>query len=135
MPQRFFGFKKEQDKTCAHQYMSAAWDNMNVKTFKGGVHPSEMKEMSLGHPVETYLPKGDLVFPVSQHIGKPAKPVVAKGDHVLAGQVIAEAGGDDPEIIYAEIDPEECAKARAQIGSLKNRRPDVYQLAGSVRKY
>lgn len=51
------------------------------------------------------------------------------------GQVIAEAGGDDPEIVYAEIDPEECAKARAQIGSLKNRRPDVYQLAGSVRKY
>ena len=72
---------------------SAAWDKMNVKTFKGGVHPSEMKEMSLGHPIETYLPKGDLIFPVSQHIGKPAKPVVAKGDQVLVGQVLAEADG------------------------------------------
>ena len=28
-------------------------------------------------------PKGDLVYPMSQHIGAPAVPIVAKGDHVL----------------------------------------------------
>ena len=66
---------------------------MSATTFKGGVHPAEYKELSLGSPVEAYLPKGDLVFPLNQHIGAPAKPVVAKGDHVLAGQLIAEAGG------------------------------------------
>ena len=43
--------------------------------------------------METYLPKGDLVFPINQHIGKPAKPIVSKGDTVLAGQIIAEADG------------------------------------------
>ena len=62
-------------------------------TFKGGVHPFEGKEMSKDCPVEKYLPKADLAYPLSQHIGAPAKPVVAKGDHVLAGQMIAEAGG------------------------------------------
>ncbi len=66
---------------------------MNIKTFKGGVHPEEYKDMSLGKPVERYLPKGDLVFPLNQHIGKPATPVVAVGDEVLAGQLIAEASG------------------------------------------
>ncbi|MDO4475628.1 MAG: electron transport complex subunit RsxC [Lachnospiraceae bacterium] len=66
---------------------------MNIKTFKGGIHPEECKEMSLGTPVERYLPQGDLIFPLNQHIGKPARPVVAVGDKVLAGQLIAEADG------------------------------------------
>jgi electron transport complex protein RnfC len=66
---------------------------MSLKTFRGGVHPDGHKEISKGHPVEPYLPKGDLVFPINQHIGKPAKPVVQKGDKVLAGQIIAEADG------------------------------------------
>jgi electron transport complex protein RnfC len=66
---------------------------MKLKTFRGGVHPGEHKEYSKDVPYEAYLPKGDLVFPVTQHIGKPAKPVVKKGDQVLAGQIIAEADG------------------------------------------
>ena len=60
------------------------------KTFKGGVHPDEGKEYAKDVPYQVYLPKGDLVFPLNQHIGKPAKPVVKKGDPVLAGQIIAE---------------------------------------------
>lgn len=66
---------------------------METKTFKGGIHPAGHKELSKGCPVERYLPKGDLVFPTNQHIGKPAKPIVQKGDKVLAGQIIAEADG------------------------------------------
>lgn len=66
---------------------------MSPKTFRGGVHPEGYKYLSKGTRVEAYLPKGDLVFPINQHIGKPAKPVVAKGDKVLAGQIIAEADG------------------------------------------
>ncbi len=64
-----------------------------LKTFRGGVHPEGHKELSKGQEVVPYLPKGDMVFPINQHIGKPAKPVVAKGDEVLAGQIIAEADG------------------------------------------
>ena len=72
-------------------------------TFKGGVHPFEGKEMSKDCPVEKYLPKADLAYPLSQHIGAPAKPVVAKGDHVLAGQMIAEAGGFVSSPIHASV--------------------------------
>jgi electron transport complex protein RnfC len=44
-------------------------------------------------PVKEYLPKGECVYPLSQHIGAPAVPIVKKGDRVLVGQKIAEAGG------------------------------------------
>ena len=66
---------------------------MGLATFRGGVHPYEGKELSENKPVQTLLPKGDLVYPMSQHIGAPAKPLVAVGDAVLAGQKIGEAGG------------------------------------------
>ena len=66
---------------------------MGDKTFRGGVHPEEMKELSCEKPLIPYTPVGDLVFLTSQHIGKPATPVVQKGDRVLAGQIIAEASG------------------------------------------
>lgn len=66
---------------------------MSGKTFRGGVHPAEKKELSQDKAFVPYLPIGDLVFPVSQHIGKPAIPVVAVGDRVLAGQLLAEHNG------------------------------------------
>ncbi len=66
---------------------------MGLATFKGGIHPYEGKELSENKPIRDLLPKGDLVFPMSQHIGAPAKPLVKKGDAVLVGQKIGEAGG------------------------------------------
>ena len=66
---------------------------MGLATFKGGVHPYEGKELSESKPIQVLMPKGELVFPLSQHIGAPANPLVKKGDQVLAGQIIAEAGG------------------------------------------
>ncbi|MBE5968327.1 MAG: electron transport complex subunit RsxC [Lachnospiraceae bacterium] len=66
---------------------------MGKSTFLGGIHPYEGKELTMDKPTTVLLPKGDLVFPMSQHIGAPAKPVVAVGDHVLVGQKIGEAGG------------------------------------------
>ena len=63
------------------------------KTFQGGVHPADGKEFARNIPYRVYLPKGDLVFPLNQHIGKPARPVVQKGDLVLTGQLLAEADG------------------------------------------
>lgn len=66
---------------------------MGLATFKGGVHPYDGKELSKDKPTTTLIPKGDLVYPMSQHIGAPAKPIVAVGDRVLVGQKIAEAGG------------------------------------------
>lgn len=76
---------------------------MSLLTFKGGIHPYEGKELTMDKPIETYLPKGELVYPLSQHIGAPAKPVVKKGDRVLVGQRIAEAGGFVSAHIHASV--------------------------------
>ena len=51
-------------------------------TYHGGIHPYEGKELSKDKPIREYLPKGDLVYPLSQHIGAPANPIVEKGDTV-----------------------------------------------------
>lgn len=66
---------------------------MKTRTFKGGVHPYDGKELSKEAPITRLSPKGELVYLMSQHIGAPAKPVVKAGDRVLLGQTIAEAGG------------------------------------------
>lgn len=62
-------------------------------TFVGGIHPFDGKSLTKKKRIKDILPTGDLVYPLSQHIGAPAKAVVKKGDHVLAGQVLAESGG------------------------------------------
>ncbi|MBQ7707327.1 MAG: electron transport complex subunit RsxC [Lachnospiraceae bacterium] len=72
-------------------------------TFKGGIHPYEGKELTMDKEVIEYLPKGDMVYPLSQHIGKPAKPVVKKGDEVKAGDLIAEADGFVSANIHASV--------------------------------
>ena len=66
---------------------------MNLHTFKiGGVHPAENK-IAAGKPIETLPLPTEVVLPVAQHIGAPAKPIVQKGDHVKRGDRVAEAGG------------------------------------------
>ena len=62
-------------------------------TFRGGVHPREHKSLSREAALRVYDAKGDMVFPLAQHIGKPARAIVKKGDPVLVGQCIAEADG------------------------------------------
>lgn len=62
-------------------------------TFVGGIHPFDGKSLTKKKRIKDILPTGDLVYPLSQHIGAPAKAVVKKGDHVLAGQMLAESGG------------------------------------------
>lgn len=76
---------------------------MAAFTFKGGIHPYDGKKISKDKPILAVLPKGDLVYPLSQHIGAPAKPIVVKGDRVLAGQKIAEAGGYVSAPIHASV--------------------------------
>ena len=62
-------------------------------TFRGGVHPVSHKELTKDVPLRDLDAKGEMVFPLLQHIGKPAKPLVKKGDEVLVGQRIGEADG------------------------------------------
>ena len=71
-------------------------------TFLGGIHPYDGKDLSKDKPIQEVLPGSELVYPLSQHIGAPAKPVVAKGDRVLAGQKIAESGAFVSAPIHAD---------------------------------
>lgn len=95
---------------------------MGLRTFKNGVHPFEGKELSKEKPVKELLPKGELVFPVSQHIGAPAKPVVKAGDMVLRGQVIAEAGGFVSSPIHSSVSGKvkKIEPRRVAVGDLVN---------------
>ncbi len=64
---------------------------MSKATFRGGVHMYDGKDLSKDKPTAILWPKGELVFPMEQHIGAPAKPVAEVGDKVLVGQRIGEA--------------------------------------------
>ena len=76
---------------------------MKIRTFRiGGIHPEENK---LTHEVETQvaaLPK-QAIFPLSQHIGAPAIPVVQKGDKVKVGTLIANSGSFVSAPIYSSV--------------------------------
>ena len=76
---------------------------MALLTFKGGIHPNDGKELAKDAKIVELEPKGSLVYPVSQHIGAPAAPVVQVGDVVLKGQKIAEAGGFVSAPVYASV--------------------------------
>ncbi len=72
-------------------------------TFVGGIHPYDGKDLSKDKPIREVLPKGEMVYPLSQHIGAPAQPIVAKGDRVLAGQKIAEGAGFVSAAVFASV--------------------------------
>lgn len=75
-------------------------------TFHGGLHTYDGKELSKDKPITVLAPKGDMVYPMSQHIGAPAVPVVARGDKVLAGQKIAEANGAVSACVISSVSGE-----------------------------
>ena len=76
---------------------------MRLHTFKiGGVHPKENKITAEIQTKNAALPKV-AIFPLEQHIGAPAKPVVKRGDVVKVGTLIAEAGGFVSAPIYSSV--------------------------------
>ena len=64
-----------------------------VGDFHGGIYPAENKTQSMELPIGSLPIPDELVFPLSQHMGAPAEPIVSVGDTVLAGEKIATAVG------------------------------------------
>ena len=62
-----------------------------MKTFKGGFHVPDNKELTATAAIEQMPVVPDYFVSLSQHIGKPAEPVVNVGDTVKEGQLIAKA--------------------------------------------
>lgn len=76
---------------------------MKLKSFKKGAHPYEGKELAKDSPIRRIPAQDLMVYPLFQHIGKPAKAVVAPGDRVLVGQIIAEADGFISSPVYSSV--------------------------------
>ena len=72
-------------------------------TFKRGVHPNAKKSLSADFPITEFPCPDTLYFSMSQHIGAPAKPVVAVGDRVLRGQLIGEAAGFVSANVFSSV--------------------------------
>ncbi len=66
---------------------------MGKLSFHGGVHPPEEKELTEGLALEVMPDPAQVFVPLAQHLGKPAKVLVKKGDFVRQGQLLAEADG------------------------------------------
>lgn len=66
---------------------------MRLNTFKGGIHPYDGKEYAKDKKIKTMEASPEVVFPLSQHIGAPAKAIVKAKDEVKVGQIIGEAQG------------------------------------------
>lgn len=96
-----------------------------MKTFRiGGVHPAGNKLSATSAIKVAELPKV-AVFPLSQHIGAPAKPVVAKGDEVKVGTMIAEPGGFVSAAIFSSVSGK-VAKIDSIVDASGYRKPAIF---------
>ena len=97
---------------------------MNLPTFLGGVHPPEGKALTENKAIEILRPEDprEFVYPLSQHIGAPCSPVVAKGDSVLAGQKIADTDAFVSAPIFSAVSGtvKEIAPRMTVSGSVEN---------------
>jgi len=73
--------------TALHKPEALIWD------IPGGIHPAERKELSNRTPIQPAPLPMRLIVPLNQHIGAAAEPLVAVGERVLKGQLIAAANG------------------------------------------
>ena len=69
--------------------------------FPGGVHPAEHKTVSNRTPIAPGPRPAQLVLPLNMHLGAPARPIVAVGDRVLKGQMLAEPAGAVSAALHA----------------------------------
>lgn len=94
-------------------------------TFKiGGVHPNPSK-LTANRTIEPAALPVQAVFPLSQHIGAPAVPCVAKGDQVLVGTVIAQPGGFMSAAIHSSVSGK-VAKIDTVIDASGQRKPAIF---------
>jgi Na+-translocating ferredoxin:NAD+ oxidoreductase subunit C len=76
-----------RDTETKHSQGKKIWD------IPGGIHPPENKQQSLQLPLGNMPLASEFIYPLNQHMGAPAKPIVAVGDKVLAGEKIAQGNG------------------------------------------
>jgi len=88
---------------------------MALKSFRGGVHPPEHKALTEHKAVETMPLPAEIYVPFGQHLGKPATPLVKKGDYVRQGQVLAEASGFISAPVHSPVSGSVVKKAKGPV--------------------
>ncbi len=63
---------------------------MELRSFRGGIHPPHGKSFSEEKPIEKAKEPGIVTIPLQQHIGAPCQPLVKVGDKVKVGQKIGD---------------------------------------------
>ncbi len=76
---------------------------MKTKTFPHGIHPPEFKSLTEDKPIQPMPPPDKVMIPLLQHFGKPASPLVQKGDEVLMGQKIGEELGLFSAAVHSSV--------------------------------
>ncbi len=76
-------------------------ETADIHKFHGGVHPDGHKQLSTTSPIAKLAIPQKLVLPLRQHVGYIPKVKVQVGDHVLKGQMLAEAEGTVSAAIHA----------------------------------
>ncbi|MGB8951879.1 MAG: electron transport complex subunit RsxC [Candidatus Aminicenantales bacterium] len=76
---------------------------MKRNTFPRGIHPPELKDLTAEKPIEVLPPPEKVFVPLSQHFGKPAQPLVKKGDVVYLGQKIGDASSLFSASVHAPV--------------------------------
>lgn len=96
-----------------------------LKTFRiGGIHPPENK-LSAGKKISVLAVPKQVIIPLGQHIGAPAQAVVAKGDVVKVGTLLAKAGGFVSANIHSSVSGK-VAKIDGAVDASGYKRPAVF---------
>ncbi|SFM38048.1 electron transport complex protein RnfC [Ectothiorhodospira mobilis] len=77
------------------------WSFPRSPSLRGGVHPQPRKQATRHLAIEPLPLPRRLYLPVQQHIGAPARPLVAPGDRVLKGQMVASGDGAVSAAVHA----------------------------------
>jgi len=94
------------------------------KSFRGGIHPHPEKQHTENKAVEVMPPPPQVVIPLRQHAGAPARATVKAGDQVKAGQSIARGAGFVTAVVHASISGE--------VVSIKQRSHPVFRSCEAV---
>ena len=112
-----------------------------VYTFSGGIHPKDMKAMTEKERIIDLEAPKSLTFPLQQHIGKPAIPLVKVGDRVLMGQKIAEADGFVSANVHSSVSGTVTAiepklhPSGTKVESIVVENDGLYEEASEMKKY
>jgi Na+-translocating ferredoxin:NAD+ oxidoreductase subunit C len=90
---------------------------VSLRTFHGGVHPREYKELTENCAFEVIPLPEEIILPLAQHLGKEASAQVKKGDEVIPGQLVAQAEGFVSAPVHTSVAGKVISLGREQTSS------------------